>query len=89
MYLPSVVGHIEMLPENGFRPPVIEVNTICEGMKALGRCRLRRHLRSMQHERCVCASLSYLAPRYAMALIEATVPILYRLNSIGRARKKL
>lgn len=60
MNSPFVVAQRDVLPENGFGSIVVNRNAVCDGLKALGRCRLRGRLGPMHHERCVCASLAFL-----------------------------
>jgi hypothetical protein len=60
MHSPLIVSEGQALPQDSFGSFVIGNNTMCDGMKALGRCRLRDRLGSVNHERCICASLAFL-----------------------------
>src|SRR5262245_7701264 len=55
MSIPAVVRHRDMLPEDGFGSYVVNRQTLCEGLKAIGRCKLWAQVRTVDHERCVCA----------------------------------
>lgn len=57
---PSRVLHFDVRPEDGLSSLVVDVETLCSGFQSTGRCRLRRVKGSVNHERCVCASLAML-----------------------------
>src|SRR5690242_4208309 len=57
---PPFDGEVDVTPKNRLSSSIIQGHTICDGMKAAGRCRLYGSSRAMDHEGCACASLSFL-----------------------------
>lgn len=57
--VPLSIGQPNVLPKDSLSTLVIETNSMCEGFKASGRCRLRKVVATMNHKGCVCADLAF------------------------------
>ncbi len=79
---PLFIGQRDVFLENSFGTLVIKTQTLCDGLKSSGRCRLRNVVASMNHERCLCASLTFLG-----AEISERGDGLYRADVIQRQIK--
>jgi hypothetical protein len=55
---PLIISQFERFLENGFGSLVIEEQSLCYGLQAVGRCPYGISVRAMNHKRCVCASLA-------------------------------